>query len=87
MLLCMLATKSWWLLTYISLIVGDPQGILDQQLRPHPINVLNIIIILTDYVITHYYQIIKSKEWELSQPKQDTNGGDFEGTNFALSTT
>jgi hypothetical protein len=25
----MLATKSWWQLTYISLIVGDSQGISD----------------------------------------------------------
>jgi hypothetical protein len=30
----------------ISLIVGDPQGILDQQFRPHPIDLLNIIIIV-----------------------------------------
>jgi hypothetical protein len=25
------------------MIVGDPQGILEQQLRPHPINLLNVI--------------------------------------------
>jgi hypothetical protein len=29
----------------MSLIVGDPRGILDQQLRPHPIQLLIIIII------------------------------------------
>jgi len=28
----------------ISLTVCDAQGILDQQLRPHPIHLLNIII-------------------------------------------
>jgi hypothetical protein len=32
----------------MSLIVGDPQGILDQQLRPIPL--LNIIIILMNYI-------------------------------------
>jgi hypothetical protein len=25
-------------------IVADPQGILDQQLRPHPIHLLNIVV-------------------------------------------
>jgi hypothetical protein len=29
----------------ISLIVGDPQGILDEQLRPRTVYVLNIFII------------------------------------------
>jgi hypothetical protein len=34
----------------ISLIVGYPQGVLGQQLRPHPIHLLNItIIILINY--------------------------------------
>ncbi len=47
--MCILATKSWSQLTYISLIVGDPQGILDQQLRPSPVDVLNITIILISY--------------------------------------
>jgi hypothetical protein len=28
---------------YIIWIVGTPQGILDQQLRPHPVHLLNII--------------------------------------------
>jgi hypothetical protein len=31
---------------YILVIVGDPLGILDQQLRPHPIVLLNISIIV-----------------------------------------
>jgi hypothetical protein len=31
-------------------IVGDPQGILDKQLRPHPIHLLNIIIVLNSYI-------------------------------------
>jgi hypothetical protein len=30
----------------ILLIVGDPHGILDQQLRPHTMTLLNIIVIL-----------------------------------------
>ncbi len=30
----------------ISLIVGNPQGILEQLLRPRPIQLLNIIVIL-----------------------------------------
>ncbi len=34
----------------ILLIVGDPQWILDEQLRPHMIHVLNIIIILLNYI-------------------------------------
>jgi hypothetical protein len=29
-----------------SLIVADSHGILDQQLRPHPISLLNIVIII-----------------------------------------
>ncbi len=44
----MLAITSGWQLTYILLIVGDPQGILDQQLRPCPIHLLNIIIALME---------------------------------------
>ena len=31
-------------------IVGNPKGIFDQQLRPHPINLLNISIILMYYI-------------------------------------
>ncbi len=27
----------------ILMIIGDPQGILNEQLMPHPINLLNII--------------------------------------------
>jgi hypothetical protein len=34
----------------ILLIVGDPQWILDEHLRPHMIHVLNIIIILLNYI-------------------------------------
>jgi hypothetical protein len=29
-----------------SQIVGDPHGILDQQLRPHPVHLIIIIIIM-----------------------------------------
>jgi len=35
----------------ISLIVVNPHGIFDQQLRSRPIHLLNIIIILIDYMI------------------------------------
>ena len=35
----------------ISPIVVNPHGIFDQQLRSHPIHLLNIIIILIDYMI------------------------------------
>jgi hypothetical protein len=38
--------KVLMLLTYISQIDDDPQWILDQQLRPHPIHLLNIITII-----------------------------------------
>jgi hypothetical protein len=31
------------------LIAGDPRGILDQQLRPHPIHLLIMIIMLIKY--------------------------------------
>ncbi len=38
----------------ISLIVGDPQGICDQQLRARPINWLNIFIAkLVSYIIIY----------------------------------
>jgi hypothetical protein len=35
----------------ISLIVDDPQGILDQQLRLHPIHLLNNNIITLKYIL------------------------------------
>ncbi len=57
---CVLATKSWQQLTYISLIVGDPQGILDQQLRPRPIHLLNIIITYIIYIIK--YIILRTED-------------------------
>ena len=34
----------------ISLTVCNAQGILDQQLRPHPIHLLNITVILMNYL-------------------------------------
>jgi hypothetical protein len=40
----------------ILLIVSDTQGILDQLLRPHPICLLNIIIVLI------YYNLIKGRK-------------------------
>jgi hypothetical protein len=33
----------------ILMVLGDTQGILDQMLRPHQINLLNIVIILFSY--------------------------------------
>jgi hypothetical protein len=30
----------------ISLVVGDPKGILDQQLKPHPMYLLDIITVV-----------------------------------------
>jgi hypothetical protein len=44
----------------ISLIVGDPQEILEEQLRPHPIPLLNISFILIDYII--YIIRLKTEE-------------------------
>jgi hypothetical protein len=32
-----------------TLIIGDPQGILVKQLRPHPIHSLNMIVKLINY--------------------------------------
>jgi hypothetical protein len=40
-------------LAFISLIVGNAQGILDQQLRPHPINIPNIIAIVLLVILLH----------------------------------
>jgi hypothetical protein len=42
------------------LIVGDPQGILVLHPKPLPICVLNIIVILINYIIINY-QIKKNK--------------------------
>jgi hypothetical protein len=36
---------------YISLIVGDPQGFIDQLLWPNPIHLLIIIVILIGCII------------------------------------
>jgi hypothetical protein len=50
----------------VSLIIGDPQGILDQQLWPHPILLLNIIIILinnNDYYKTEDHPVTRQK-WQ-----------------------
>jgi hypothetical protein len=44
----------------ILLIVGDPQGNLDQELRPCPICLLNVfIIILINYIKLYNYEICK----------------------------
>jgi hypothetical protein len=39
-----------------ALIFGDPQGILGQQFRPHPVRVLNIInITILNSQINNYF--------------------------------
>jgi hypothetical protein len=35
-----------------ALIVGDPEGILGEQLRPHLIHCLNIFILVNYFIIT-----------------------------------
>jgi hypothetical protein len=46
-----------------ALIVGDPQGILGQQLRLHPMYLLNIIITLVLFkIIIYIYNIIKKEK-------------------------
>ncbi len=58
--------NSWWQLTYISLIIGDQQQILDQQFRPCPMHLLKIIIMLIIFIVVIY--VIKLKRVP-SQPK------------------
>jgi hypothetical protein len=53
-------------LSYASLLVGNPQGILGKQLRPCPIQLLNIITILTIYVINYYIIKLKIKCGKIS---------------------
>jgi hypothetical protein len=71
----MLATKSWRKLTLISLIVGDPYGILDQQLKPHIIHLPNLIIIIligfNIYIILKW--LIKRKNEDNSDQSQKQN--------------
>jgi hypothetical protein len=38
----------------ILLIVGDPQGVLDQLLRPRPIQLLNVVIIWIIYIKLYF---------------------------------
>jgi hypothetical protein len=52
-------------MTSIGLIVGNSQGILDQQLKPRPIHLLNTNVILIDY-ISIYCLIIKLKTEEMA---------------------
>ncbi len=55
--LCMLATKSY--VSWRQCFTDCPQGILDQQLRPHPIHALNIFImkiIILKYVLYNYFK-------------------------------
>ncbi len=68
-LLSMLAIKSWWKLTYILMITCDSRRILGQQLRPHPINFLNIFIklnhlIIKNKIVDHLIQM-KKQNWNM----------------------
>ncbi len=53
----------------IALIVGNPQGILDQQLIPPPIQLLNIIILLLNFIklytilLLHYLKNEEHPTW------------------------
>ncbi len=49
----------------ILLIVGKPQGIFNQQLRPHAINMLNIIIILINNIKLFKIKLFLSTEEEM----------------------
>ncbi len=42
----------------ILLIVGDQSGILDKQLRLHPIHLLNIILILVNYIKLYIIKLV-----------------------------
>ncbi len=55
--LCVLAMKSWlkWTI-FCQLIVGYGQGLLDQQLRPRPIHLFSIIIII-NYIKLHILKL------------------------------
>jgi hypothetical protein len=44
---CVHAGQKVLMVVDISLIIGDPQVILDQQFRPHPIDLVDIIIIIS----------------------------------------
>ncbi len=46
-----------------SLIVSDTRGILDQQLRPHPIHIPNLLnIILISFIIIKLLSILKNED-------------------------
>jgi hypothetical protein len=48
----------------ILLIVSDPQGILDQQLRPHPSHLLKITINILNYLSLNYFQKLRTTLFE-----------------------
>jgi hypothetical protein len=49
----------------ILLIVGDPQGILDQQRRHHLIPLLNIIVILISFIIIKIFKSLTEENLTL----------------------
>jgi hypothetical protein len=54
-------------LTFILLIVGDRPGILDELLRPHPINLLNILLVIISYMIKFFNlknEDLPNQSWE-----------------------
>ncbi len=68
----------------ILLIVGDLQGILDQQLRPHPeILFLFYKLILVNYIMFHYYIIKETEDHPTHLQKWRVNG--LVGSTTALS--
>ncbi len=46
----------------ILLIVGNRQGILDQQISPHPIGLLDSIFIIIIIMIVYYSKILKTND-------------------------
>jgi hypothetical protein len=49
----------------ILLIVFYPQGILDQKLRPRPIHLLNIVIILFSYLKLYIIKTLKYSSFSI----------------------
>ncbi len=46
----------------ISLTVGDPKGVLDEQLSPHSIYIVNIVIISINYIILNIINLLNLRK-------------------------
>ncbi len=46
----------------ISLIVGDPQGILDEQPRPHPIYLIDIVVLSINYIKLNIIKLLNLRK-------------------------